>query len=246
MGGQIARRGEDDGAVQLFGLALPCSSYPCRAQVACQLLMARTAGVHVHLAALMEGYLDDYVGGSAEPVEAEPAAGPCLGKAQCPVSDDAGAEQWRCLAVGVSIGYRICEVLGDCDVLCVAAVHVVPGEAGVFAQVFLALLTGPALPAGGVEPGYAYAVAGTELRNAFSQCVHGPDDLVSRYDWHLAAGDLPLDGVKVGVADAAGGDTQPHLVCLRRRRGHFGVFQRAFPDGTRPFQDHRLHSGQPP
>ena len=101
-------------------------------------------------------------------------------------------------------------------------------EAGPLAEV---LATGRAVAAVAVrppEPGDAEPLAGRDV---------GSDDLVPEHERELRIGELAVEDVQVGTADAAGLDAQEHLA----RRG-LGVGKVAEPE--RPagrVEDHRLH-----
>ena len=139
--------------------AWPCSS-PARVK-------AKT------LPSLVLRDLGDDVRGGAEAVQSEP-----LGVARHPqraVADQARAEQRRGLEILVALGNGEAEPLVRDDALGVAAVQLVPGEAGPVAQV---LAPGAAVAAGAVrpaEPGDADAGA---RREALSTALDRADDLV--------------------------------------------------------------------
>src|ERR687890_2765584 len=155
---QRAHGGEDYGRVELLGRGLARAPNPRGAQLAREILALLVAvpGEREDLSALMDRYLDDYVGGGTEAVEAEPsgvARGP-----QGAVADQARAQQRRGLEVRVALGEGEAEAVVGHGVGGVAAVHLVPGEPGVVAEVLPAR---EAVAAGTVrvaQPGDAHAI----------------------------------------------------------------------------------------
>src|SRR5262249_47304882 len=147
------------------------------------------------------GDLADDVGRSAEAVEAE-----ALGVAAHPersVADQPRAEEWSDLGVGVAIRQRQAVALVGRGQLRVAAVDLVPGEAGALAEVLAAGPAEPALAARPAEPGDAHAVAGLEALGPLPARDDLAGDLMAGDERELRLGEVAVDDVQVGAADAA-------------------------------------------
>ena len=132
---ELARRGEDDGGVELIGWQLVAAAGPRRAEAACELLGALIARARegVHVATLVDGDLADHVSRRAESVQPEPRG--VAGELQRPVADQPAAQQRRRLLIGELGGQLEAEpFVGDGE-LGVATVDVAAGEARVHAQV---------------------------------------------------------------------------------------------------------------
>ena len=81
-----------------MGWAFLRASYPHGSEVLGQGTVLLAAGEDIDFEAHVDGDLYDYVGGTAEAVEAEPAVGWNISKAEGAIADDAGAEEgaaWR-------------------------------------------------------------------------------------------------------------------------------------------------------
>ena len=155
---------------------------------------------------LDESDLGDDVRRGTEAVETNRVRITC--QAERPVSDEAGAEEGRGLRVRVALGDRKAEALvGKCQ-LGEAAVDVIPGEAGVVAQV---LSTGDAVsadPARRTEPRHADACAPSEPSAAVDNLA---DDLVSEDERQLRVLELAVEDMEVGTAHAAGAHAKENL-----------------------------------
>ena len=91
-GDELAGGSEDDRGVELLGRSFLRASYPYGSEVLGQGPVLFAAGEDIDFEAHVDGDLYDYVGGTAEAVEAEPAVGWNISKAESSVADDAGAE----------------------------------------------------------------------------------------------------------------------------------------------------------
>ena len=127
-GDELAGGSEDDGGVELLGRAFLRASDPHCTEVSGQGTVLFAAGEDIDFEAHMDGDLYDYVGGTAEAVEAEPATWWDIGEAESSVAYDTGAEEGGGLEVGEGVGDGECETLIRQDVIGVAAVHVVAVE----------------------------------------------------------------------------------------------------------------------
>src|SRR5580658_6365453 len=92
----------------------------------------------------------------------------------------------------------------------VAAVARKAGKERRVAQVLAPAPAIGAMPAGMAEPGHADARAGRE-RDPFARSLDPAYDLMPRNDRQLGVGQLAVDDMQIGAADAAGLDAQPNL-----------------------------------
>ena len=139
-GDEIAGRSEDDRCVELLGWAFLRASDPSCTEVSGQGTVLFAAGENVDFEAHVDGDLYDYVGGTAEAVEAEPAVGWNISKAESAIADDTGAEEGGGLEIGEGVGNGEGETLIRQDVIGVAAVHVVAVEESGLAEILAATL----------------------------------------------------------------------------------------------------------
>jgi hypothetical protein len=147
--------------------------------------------------------LEDHVARRSEAVEAEPAAAGDLAPAQRPVADDPGAQERGGVEVGEDLRDRIGEGLRDQRHLGVAPVGVVARVAGGFAQVLRPRLAEDTGSAGLAEPGDPDPVARPESSAAGTEPLHEPHYLVAGHERQPLAGEVTLDHVEIGPADAA-------------------------------------------
>ncbi len=198
-------------------------------------------GEDVHLAAPVARYLDGDVRRSAKAVQPQPAARLDLAQPQRPVADHAGAQERGCLLIGKAVGDRVDEIGRGDHHLGKAAVGVLPGEAGVRAQVLLATTAVIAPAAGPMEPRHAHPLVQLDLGYALAHGIDRADDLVPRHDRQAGQRYLALGQVQVGVAHPAGQHPQPHLA--RSGLGHrqVGRLQWVLLGGPGRPQDHRPH-----
>ncbi len=144
------------------------------------------------------------VGGGAEPVDAEAAAGGELSAPQRAVPDDPGAQQRRGRLV-VELGRDgVREGLVDHGVLRVTAVGIPPGELGLDAQVLVAPQAEAAPATRVAQPGDADSITGREARRRRPAPLDQPDDLVTGDDARPARREVPFRQVEVRPAHAAG------------------------------------------
>src|SRR5215210_2591973 len=228
---------EDDRRVELLRRGLTRASGPGGAQLAREALalLVTIPAEREDLPALMNGHLDDYVGGVAEAVEAE--AFGVADHGQRAVADQTRAQERCGLEVQVPLGNREAEaVVGD-GVPGVAAVYLVAGEPGVIAEVLPAR---EAVAAGAVrvaEPGDADPVPRREAPDACADPLHRADDLVAGDQGQLRVGELAVHHVQVRPAHRAGVDPDHDPLGPRFRLRHPGGAQGA----ARRVEDHRAH-----
>jgi len=120
----------------------------------------------------------------------------------------------------------------------VTAVDLVTGEAGLVAQVFGAAPAVLAVAAAMPQPRNADAFADLEAVHSRTQCLHPADDFVTRNDGQFGFGQIAVDDVQIGAADAAGRYPDLHLSGSRQRLGQFHRLESA----TRALQHHGFHA----
>src|ERR1019366_5441052 len=84
-------------------------------------------------------------------------------------------------------------------------------EEGTIAEIFSAVDAIGANAAGVAEPRNADAFTDAQLLDASPDCIDPADDLVARNDRHLRVGQLAIDDMQVGAADAVSGHLHPDL-----------------------------------
>jgi hypothetical protein len=88
------------------------------------------------------------------------------------------------------------------------------------------------------QPGYADAVADFEAFDRSAERADAADDFMAGNYRQFGLGQVAVDDVQVGAANAAGGNTDLDLLRTGFRIGQFHRFQ-----GTAGlFENHRLHS----
>jgi hypothetical protein len=110
----------------------------------------------------------------------------------------------------------------------VAPIGVEAGEAGLTAEVFHPPLAELADAAGPVEPGHSHPLTNGEPADPLSDRVHNPHDLMAGNDGKFGQWEVPLYGMQVRVADAAGLDAQADFLCARLREREVRHLQRRF------------------
>ena len=125
-------------------------------------------------------------------------------------SDDPGAEERRDKLVGNGGRQMIRKGVRDDHRLGIAPVDMVAGEAGAIAQV---LIASPAEVAGAarlVEPGDTDPIPLSESCRCCAAALDDAHDLMAGNQRQPGKRKLPLDGMEIGVTEAAGGDSKPH------------------------------------
>ena len=90
--------------------------------------MSAGARKDIDFAALMSGELNNDVRGGSETVEAQALAGPDVAQPQCPMTDDAGAEQGSGFDIRKTVRQPVGKGFGDkCD-LSVPPIRVIAGK----------------------------------------------------------------------------------------------------------------------
>ena len=177
----------------------------------------------------------------AEAEKSHPLAFLHAGNAQRAKTDDAGAKQRRGVQVIEAGRQRMDEIGARDGELGVAAVDRVAGEVWRVAEIFLAAA---AVGAGAVDPahpGDADARAERQIARGASQ--NFADDLVAGNDFVAYRGQLALDDVEVGAADAADADFEQYLARFRLGLRDILDRQRALGDFFRRVEDGGFHEG---
>ena len=96
----------------------------------------------------------------------------------------------------------------DCGRLRESAVDLIPGEAGLVAEILPPCSTVEAGAARGPEPGHADAVPQADSGHSSPHGLHRTNDFVARDDRNLGLGELPVHEVQVRATDPAGPHTE--------------------------------------
>ena len=174
-------------------------------QLGGQLLVGLAPSQDVDAQALRQRHLCGQMRAAAETVDAERAAGWYRRTDQCPVADDASAQQRGQVLVVNACGKRVRKGLVDEAEVCVAAITVPAGERRRKAEVLRAAPTESATAVRAAEPGHADAVIDSKPGCAVAKGIDNADNLVTRGDVGMLGG-KSLCEVQIGTADAAAGD----------------------------------------
>src|SRR5579872_2205752 len=146
----------------------------------------------------------------SEAEEADSLAALHLRDAQRTESNDAGAEQRRCLLVIHCRRKLDAEVRASGSMSCVASVAIVPSEGGRVAKI---LTSGATVRAAAIRPSQP---RDPDARPRFERDAGAcrddlPDDLMARHHHRPVRRELPLDDMKIRAADAASPHAQQHF-----------------------------------
>jgi hypothetical protein len=134
-------------------------------------------------------------------------------------------------------GQREAVALVRHDPLRVPAVQVIPGELRLLAEVLPPRAAVAARPVRPAEPRDTDPVPRGEPIRSGAGPDHTADDLMAGRQRQLRLGELPVDDVEVGPADAAGGDLERDLTTTGLWIGQLPLDQRR----TKGFEHHRAH-----
>ena len=218
-GHDLAGRREDDGGVQGHRGRGVGRARRGRTEVERQLSSLLGSGHHVDLGALVQRHLGGQVGGAAEPVDPEAAAGAKARPTQGAVPDDARAQQRCGLVVGKTVGDPVRVALVDDRGLGVPAVVVPSRERRLRAQVLVAASAELAPSARARQPGDADPVAQGETRGVGAERVDDADHLVAGDDVGAMDGQVSFGDVEIGPAHAARRHLHPDLTRARVGEG---------------------------
>ncbi len=183
--------------------------------------LAGRAAEQRHLGAHGLGQLQPHVAQAAQTDDGHLAAGAHIPVAQRRVGRDARAQQRRGAGQIQPLGHLEHEMLGNDDLLAVAAVGAravdrvgaVVGVGGaVFAVLFPALSAGVAVAARLDHAAHADRVAGLEARDLGADLQHAAHDFVAGHHRIPRAAPVVADVVHVGVADPAVQDLDDDVV----------------------------------
>src|SRR5262249_39616700 len=147
------------------------------------------------------------------------------GHPQRAVADQPGAKERRRLEIRIGGRNGKTEALVDGDVLGVAAVEVVPVEAGGVTQVLAAAQAVATAAVGPAEPRHPDAIAAGEALRAGPAGGDAADDLVPGNQRQFRPRQLAVDDVQVGAADGAGVNREHHLPWSGLRHRDLGFTQ---------------------
>ena len=175
----------------------------------------------------------------AEAVDSQPR---CIsGHDQRTVADQAGAEKRRRRNIVIVHRYgKAVALVGD-GVFRIAAVQLIPGEAGVIAQVLTSGETVAANTARVAQPGHSHPVADGKALHARAQLGHGADNFVPGDERQFGLRELAVNDVQIGTADTAGVDAEQQLTASGRRRRNLGLLKQRL----RRLQHHGPHGRAP-
>ena len=196
---------------------------------------------HVDLEALRQRDLRGQVSGSAEAVDAQPAARRDAGQLQRPVADDAGAQQGRGLLVLQLIRQRVDERGIRHAVVGIPTVHVPARERRIEAQVLLSPAAEPAGSVSPAEPRDADALTASQSGHVTADGIDDPHDLVTRHDPMPPWGKVALREMEIRAADAADGHRDANLIGGRLGDVSFDADHGVGGDGAGVVDDPRAH-----
>ena len=165
--------------------------------------------------ALGQRYLCGEMRASAETIDSERAARRHGGAGQCPVTDDACAQQRGHVLVVNSCWKRISIRLVDKAEVCITAIAVPAGEGWRDAQILRATATESATAVGAAKPSDTDPIANRKSAGTVAESVYYANNLMTWGDFGMLGGEVTLGQVQIGTADAAA----VHLDAdLRRQR----------------------------
>ncbi len=205
---EFASRREKNRRVEWMRGAIEAPSHPHGTERSCKLLVALFSAEHVDLAAAVAGNLDHEVRRAAEPEETQTRAGPRVRPRECPVADDARAQERRERASRKALGKGVHECFRRDHVLGVASVSVPSGEARRETQVLGTANAKTTASAGPVQPRDTDARAGRKPAGAGPETNHTADDLVTGHEVRTPRRQISRGDVKIRPADTTGLD--PH------------------------------------
>jgi hypothetical protein len=142
------------------------------------------------------------------------------GHLQRPMSDQTGAQQRRCLNVGVSAWYLKAKALIGHAELGKATVHLIAGIAWVIAQVLLIVSAIVTTLTTSAKPGDTHSITDLKPIHFRSNRCYPADDLMTRNQRQLWLGQLTVDYMKIGAAHTAGMHLNQQLFISGHRLRH--------------------------
>src|SRR6185437_1155532 len=214
-----ADRGEDDRRIEWYRRQFLGGAGPGGAEPARHLLARRVAGAGEgeDLATLPAQHLGQNVRRGTEAVEADAAA--IARPAQRAQADEAGAHERRGSHRIVETIERKCKGCVRQHMAGVTAVAGIAGELRRVAEVFTSRAAIGTAAIGMAEPGDADPGANCRRGDAGAEASDDADDLVAGYQRQRRVGQLAVDDVEVGPADAARLDPDEELARAGNRIG---------------------------
>ncbi len=234
---QRSDRGKNDRRIQFGRRHLVGITGPRRAKLPSKRLTLGVSWAHErkHLPTLQHRNLRNDM--RRGPKTVQPNLPPLAGQFERTIANQARAQQRRCLDVGISLRNREAKLMVCDNGFRVTSVQLIAREQCSIAKVLLPGLAVSALTAGRTKPRHSDARADERAGNTFADGLHDPDDFMPRNQRQLRMRQLAIHDVKVGAADAARPDSQPHLP---RRQSRFDNFRE--PQGLpRLIQQHGFH-----
>jgi hypothetical protein len=209
--GPVLITDEDDRRVELFRWAHGRRSGPLGAEREREPLALQVPGSREREDAASKLHCDlaDDVSGRAETVKTEPLA--LSGKSKRPEADQSGAQERRGLEIRVSGRDREAEALVGDRLLGKSAIERIPGEARAVTEILASGATVFAFVAGSPEPRDPDARAGPKPGHPVANFADRSHDLMPKHKRLPRPGEVAVDDVEIGAADATNADRERHL-----------------------------------
>ena len=133
------------------------------------------------------------------------------------------------------------EVFADQRIVGVSAVDVVPGEAGVVAEILEAAETVLTSAVRLMKPGNADSITFFQYVDVFSNCIDEADDLMAGNNRRFGERQIAFNSVQVGMAETATADFDSNLVGAGGWRRELAQVQRGLLCGQRLVELHGAH-----
>ena len=169
--------------------------------------------------------MEDQMGRSAEPGQAELLTVLKSGQFQGSIADGPGAEKRRRFGIAECCGDGVGKIFLHRHEFRIPAVGIPSGRPEIRAQVLLPVAAKPALSASRVDPGHAGAIAGPELIGARARLLDNTHDLMAENDRQPRRRRPPLDFIQFGVANPARVDLEQKPTLTRCRFRDFAQLQ---------------------
>src|SRR5215467_3056000 len=232
---------ENNRSVQFVWRKVAYPSDPFRAQFSRESLMLKLEGADVDFTAPMERDLDGDVGGGAKPVQAETLTRLDSTHSECPVADNASAEQRSGFVIRKDRWNWVGKLRRDNCVLGIPAIDLVTGEPGLFAEILAFTETKFTSPTCALQPCDADTITDLDSANSSSHLADDPDSLMARNQWSPHVRQFSFNDMDIRPTDAANADPDQHLARSRNRYRHVTQLERVCRDIRLLTENHRLH-----